>query len=247
MRTLRLTAEDRVALIRAKVERAKKHFRSLELELIAYRDKNLQVVKGELYSQTGKIGGVQTFHNLPLLSFDALTTAGDVIHNLRSALDHLAHQLVLVGSPDTEPSRAIEFPIAKDAASYEADKPRKVRGMRAEAVRAIDDLKPYKGGNDALWRIHELDIIDKHRSIFAVGEDWLLEGEWVGFAPYWLKASNPHFDGIFNSDEQEDVQIKMSELLGDPEIIKRNALQPTVHEMVVYVDYLVAFFEPFLE
>src|SRR5712664_1071200 len=132
MCALKLTAKDRVALIRAKVERAKKHFHDLELELISYRDKNLVVVGAEHNPKTG-IAGEHSFHNLPLLSFDALTIAGDVIHNLRSALDHLAHQLVLVGSPDTEPSRAVEFPIAKDLASYEADRPRKVRGMRADA------------------------------------------------------------------------------------------------------------------
>jgi hypothetical protein len=247
MCALKLTAKDRIALIRAKVERARKHFRNLELELISYRDKNLEVVSGTVDSRTGKVGGAQSFHNLPLLSFDALTTAGDVIHNLRSALDHLAHQLVLVGSPGAEPSRSIEFPIAKDAVTYEASKPRKVQGMRPDAVKAIDDLKPYKGGNDVLWRIHELDNIDKHRSIFAVGEDWLLEGDWVGFAPYWLKASNPHFDGVFDSDTEVALQLKISELIGDPEIIKRNALQSTLKEMVLSVDYLIARFEPLLE
>lgn len=159
----------------------------------------------------------------------------------------MAYQLVLVGSPDSEPSRAIEFPISKDHVSYESDKPRRVRGMRADAVKAIDELKPYKGGNDVLWRIHELDIIDKHRSILAVGQDWLLEGDWIESGPYWLKASNPHFEGIFDSAETDDVQINMGELLGEPKIIERDALQPTVHAMVLYVDSLVADFEPFLE
>ena len=243
-----MTAKDRVALIRAKTERAKKHFRELELELISYRDKNMTVVAGERNPETGMIGGVQTFHKLPLLSFDALAVAGDVVHNLRSALDHLAYQLVLVGSPDVEPSRRVEFPIAKDAATYEADKRQKVKGMRADAVRSIDALQPYKGvcNGDALWRIHDLDNIDKHRALFTVGQDWLLEGDWIGFAPYWLKTSAPHFDGLFESDVEKNIQREISQALGDPEIIKRNALQPTLRELVNYVDYVVAGFEPLL-
>ncbi len=46
-----------------------------------------------------------------MLPFDALAAAGDIVHNLRSALDHLAFQLVLAGghTPTTETA----FPVWK--------------------------------------------------------------------------------------------------------------------------------------
>jgi hypothetical protein len=41
--------------------------------------------------------------------------------------------------------------------------------MRQEAIDAIDATKPYAGGNDALWRIHKLNNVDKHRLLITVG------------------------------------------------------------------------------
>jgi hypothetical protein len=96
-------------------------------------------------------------------------TVGDAIHNLRSALDHLAYQLVDIGTAGKGPFEDIYFPIAKDAQSYEKRKARKVAGMRKEAIDAIDAIKPYGGANDLLWNLHRLDIADKHRLLIAVG------------------------------------------------------------------------------
>jgi hypothetical protein len=141
-----LTAYARVVLLRIKIERAKQHFSDLERVVLAYRDKTMRVGLAEDNPHSTH------WETLPVYPFDILAIAGDVIHALRSALDHLAYQLAIVGS-GKPPSRRVEFPIAKDGNTYEAEKPRKVEGIRPEAVKAIDALKPYKGGNDALWRI----------------------------------------------------------------------------------------------
>ena len=39
--------------------------------------------------------------------------------------------------------------------------------MRKEAQDAIRDFHPYRGGNDTLWRLHRLDVIDKHKMMLA--------------------------------------------------------------------------------
>jgi hypothetical protein len=41
--------------------------------------------------------------------------------------------------------------------------------MRNTAIEAIDALKPYRGGNDVLWHLHELNNTDKHRLVLTVG------------------------------------------------------------------------------
>ncbi len=46
-------------------------------------------------------------------------------------------------------------------------------GKISQAPKAIIDLimdviKPYKGGNDALWALHDLNILDKHRILLPV-------------------------------------------------------------------------------
>lgn len=90
-----------------------------------------------------------------MIPFDTIAASGDIIQNLRSSLDHLAYQLVMVGTDDVGPKnvRRIQFPIAEDFAAYETRKAVQVEGMRDDAKCAIDAAKPYKGGNDNLWHI----------------------------------------------------------------------------------------------
>src|SRR5271157_1548995 len=234
-----LTATDRLILVSVKVHRAKKHLRDLESELASFGMKDFYAVTTNADSQIA-----QTSHNLNkqrILTFDTLGLAGDVIHNLRSALDHLAYQLAWVGSGEEPRSRRIEFPIAKDATTYERDKARKVEGMRPEVVKVIDALKPYKGGNDALWRIHELDNIDKHRILFTYSHDCFLVADWlseVSSWPYNLKASNPHFAGIgaFDGEVEQDMEIEIDEAVGQTKIMPGNPLLPSLVQLVDYVN-----------
>src|SRR3990172_3595613 len=100
---------------------------------------------------------------------DIARIGGDVIQNLRSALDHLAYQLVLVGTGKPGPFFHVYFPIFDSAPEYKAGKTRQIKGMRQEAIDAIDGIKPYKGGNDTLWQLHSLNRIDKHRLILTAG------------------------------------------------------------------------------
>ena len=95
---------------------------------------------------------------------------GDVLQNLRSALDHLAYRLVAVGlgGAPADP-RFIAYPVCETATSYPALRDYRLKGARPEAMAAVDATKPYKGGNDGLWRIHHLNIVDKHRLLITVG------------------------------------------------------------------------------
>lgn len=243
---LKLAADDRIALIRAKIHRAKKHFADLEIEAAEWADKYRDVLLGKKNPKTGEIARPYEHRRLPMVSADTLLIAGDVIHNVRSALDHLMWHLALVGSPGIDPGR-IEFPIAKDQATYETNRATKVKGLSPEAVEAIDRLKPYHGGTEAFWRIHELDIIDKHRVILTIERDVILVGDWYpGDGTYLLKTDDPHFSGLQMSDVEKDIYLRPSEAFGDPKILQRNALIPTIKELVYFVDELIVTFKPFL-
>lgn len=39
--------------------------------------------------------------------------------------------------------------------------------MKNEAKDLIRDIKPYKGGDDTLWRLHALNVRDKHRLLLT--------------------------------------------------------------------------------
>jgi hypothetical protein len=243
--TDKLDATDRMILVRVKIERAKKHLGDLAAKILALSHTTIIARDAN--------GGAPPSHfkRVPTLSFDVVAIAGDVVHNLRSALDHLAMQLAIVGStesgrPLTEKEiRQIEFPIAETDAKYESDKARKVKGMRPEAVKALDMLKPYKGGNDPLWRIHELDNIDKHRALFTTAHDFLFTSDWLD-GGYLLKTDKPNFTGV-ESEVEKNIQAEIEEAVSQTQVAQTNALPPSLHQLVDFVENLVRSFEPMLE
>lgn len=92
---------------------------------------------------------------------------GDVVHNLRSALDQLACCLAIKnGFPDASDTY---FPFAASREIYESKSvQKKIRKLPQAAVQIIHELKPYLGGNNLLWSLHQLDIIDKHRALIPI-------------------------------------------------------------------------------
>ena len=243
-----LTAKDRLILVRVKIERAKKHLLEFDKVAESFEGAYSQIAVADVHP-AGTIwqiyGGLPDIRTYPVASFELLAIAGDIVQNLRSALDHLAYQLAEVGSPGSTPSEWVAFPIVRDAKDYESAKARKVKGMRPEAIKAIDSLKPYQGGNEALWRLHELNNVDKHRFVFEVFPNGLFLGD--GFdGHYWLKAKNPTFNGISHPQVNENIEFTTSEALSQSEIGKSKSLLEFLHESVDLVDGLVTRFEPFL-
>ena len=214
-----LRAIDRLILIRVKIEWAKKHLSNLAAESLTLKQTTVVARDEETGVPPHPISMLcSDFPSVPTISFDAVCLAGDVIHNLRAALDHLAQHLALIGCPTLTDAelRQIEFPIAETSTKYESEKARKVKGMKPEAIEAIDRLKPHKDGNNALWRLHELDNIDKHRTLFTFGPEFIFTSDWFTGA-YHFKTANPHFTGL-EADVEKDVKLEIEKALTNPEI-----------------------------
>jgi hypothetical protein len=110
------------------------------------------------------------------------TLIGDIAHNLRSALDALMWQLIILnGHPDPSvfknPRPA--FPIFEDFKSTKQDcwvqKGRKhVDGrVRPEHAVVIEQCQPYHTRKErfsisTLWALHELNNVDKHKLMHVV-------------------------------------------------------------------------------
>jgi hypothetical protein len=91
---------------------------------------------------------------------------GDAIHNLRSALDHLAFAAVSIeGTVTTDTA----FPIWRKTSiptvqEYKSLVLGKVKGAPQPFIDLLLGLQPYEGGfHDDLWTIDYLDIADKHK------------------------------------------------------------------------------------
>jgi hypothetical protein len=112
----------------------------------------------------------------PPLEFSVL--AGEVVHHLRSSLDHLVYQLVLANGQ--QPTERHEFPICASAQKFaEAISRGKIRGVSAAVQQRIETLQPHRCSpphDSWLWVVHELDRIDKHRLLVVV----LAVVRWLG-------------------------------------------------------------------
>lgn len=241
-----LTAEERLITIRVKIKRAKKHLSELEVVAEEYRDRYAHVLPAGANPKSSQ--GKPNLIRLPIIHFDMLAMAGDVLHNLRSTLDHLVYHLALVANPNASDDvlRKVSFPIGKSLEDYKTLRARRLEGLiEPRAVKFIDSLKPYKGGNDLLWRLNEASNIDKHRKLISVGGDILCEGD--GFeGTYWLKADDPAFQSMFVPEgKQLDTRI---ELPFRYQIAERDALVPALHQITNFVEALIEYhFKVFLE
>jgi hypothetical protein len=252
----KLDADDRLILVRVKVERAKQHLEQLAAEILAVEYTHILPPDPKTGVPPNPIVLLHPnrYRKVPTFSVDVLTLAGDIIHNLRSALDHLAQQLVAVGlviNPPPVPLtrrefKRLGFPIAETRKEYKSLKRSKVKGMLPKAVKAIDALKPYKRGNPALWRIHELDIIDKHRALLLVGPHSLFTAKWLGTGAYMLKTHKPHFAGV-ETQVEKDIQLEAKKAISKTKIPKPNTILKSLHQLVEFVDNLVLSFKPLLE
>jgi len=148
-----------------KLQRADKHLDELQGAVGAFLSRNPYELLTEHNDETGYWNFRVKVRDAPPLSLSAIT--GDVVHNLRSALDHLIWQLVSLGP--CAPDQRAEFPIFKDEKHYLREAPKKMGGAPSAARTTIDRLQPYHRGDAAeshpLWMLHELDIIDKHRAL----------------------------------------------------------------------------------
>lgn len=159
---------------RLKCERAKEHLDSLKSEIAVYLSRKPYAVIREAHPE-------DPIRRVPRLKIHEDPPArlgiivGDAVHNLRSALDHLAFQLALAHALahgvalTAKEEKGSEFPIYKDFGVFNTEGLRKIDKLSPAAQDEIKSLQPYNRGNDAerhfLWLVHSACVIDKHRKI----------------------------------------------------------------------------------
>jgi hypothetical protein len=136
-------------------------------------------------------GYAVTVQDLPPVPGHWALLLGDCVHNARSALDHLAVQLVAQESHDDPASigGSTQFPMTDDARQFR----RRTQGMRSDVVERLQQLQLARAYDPRVWGsapqglmrpvgetlripheipiglylVTELDNVDKHRVIHA--------------------------------------------------------------------------------
>lgn len=204
---------------RMKLQRAEEHFGQLALEHALFLQRNPYRMlieydperEGHAFLFRAKI-----IEHPPLEKWASLL--GDCVHSLRSALDHIAFSLARKADPTVDETRPL-FPLIDDPGNWGAVHPNKLPGVDAKPLALIERLQPYNHAeaSEVLWKIHQLDIADKHRRLnlvnaTVVGTHWriLSGGQVVDEEP----AIGPFVDGTVcgrftllpEPDQKMDVQ-----------------------------------------
>lgn len=166
---------------RIKVQRAKEQFRDFITKAQDFLNLNPYGVVIEDDPQTGeRIWRARVSRPVPP---EWSPLIGDIVHNLRAALDYVAWQLEAANGTRVDP-RSIQFPVwnrgapapttARAVKDHQAKRKRQEHAFGLPAMALIERLQPDSRRNrdwmlSPLWLLHLLDIEDKHRLLVVVG------------------------------------------------------------------------------
>jgi hypothetical protein len=151
----------------AKIERADEHISNLNAEISAFLNQDIYTIstkpEGE-HTAVLVVNGPK-----PPIRFGVLV--GEVIHQLRSILDHVVCAFVLNAGKEITTSHAFpvcDLPKKFEAARYQG----RMQHVPPKAVALIEAIQPYghpgKPVNHWLMALHNLDISDKHKVLVVV-------------------------------------------------------------------------------
>jgi hypothetical protein len=213
-----------------KIQRARKHLAELEVETAKFFATgpvrfNVEVVE---------VNGTRNIKfNMHVSGGPELIGAivGDVIHNLRTALDLTACEMVRIAQKS---DNGVYFPFSESADELDnMIRRRNFDRAGTDAVILLKSLKPYRNGNVALRLIHDLDVQDKHRALIP---------NLMGFASPIIQMWED--DGTINprviGDPNSPSEVKFA-FPGELEPRGRELI-PTLHELVVLVEGIVEAF-----
>jgi len=108
---------------------------------------------------------------------------GDVIHNARSALDHLVWQLVIANGKT--PTRSNAWPIVTNPNEWKSSAAKRLKGVHTRQIKLIDQGQPYKAGRSARntfpGMLQSLSNTDKHQIVHPTFALMVDPGEEVKF------------------------------------------------------------------
>jgi hypothetical protein len=251
---------------RLKIERAKRHIRELAEEIETFFARQPYVILSEDNHARGqRVWKVSVRACVPT---DWSAIVGDAIHNVRSSLDLLAVEVVRFCDPARASYNHVKFPFGKSKDVFEARARETIKGASREARTLFDNLKPYKGGDEALWRIHELDILDKHKAIIPVGashsavqidamaafrQEFPDRAKGLPAFPIGLRPADHQFplqDGaevfaapLGGDPFEDDVKFMFEIAFGEGQIVDGEPVVPALTQMRQFVEDIFDLFE----
>jgi len=165
---------------RLKIDRAKEHFNNLGSAINTRSAEKADKPISTEFDPNGRSFKLPQDSGDHLLHWSLI--AGDVFHNLRSALDHLVLQLALAnGTSLAAASEFTFFPVCMSGREFRNTTRQLKPHLSRSALADIKTLQPYSTANamkpaehNVLYIISKLDNIDKHRMLLVVEEGYTI-------------------------------------------------------------------------
>lgn len=191
-----------LAAFQAKLRRADEHLGALVDGIGAFLETQPYLIAFEVDAETGQKVARAKANGEPPPIVDWGLLIGDCVHNMRSALDHLAWEL-----SGPEPPEQTEFPIFHEREKFERASRRgglwKIEGIKDPEARAlIESVQPCysdrkRPETHPLASLRDFANIDKHRVLHlsVIG---------LGGMSYWVGESGHDFINSVNFGPLED-------------------------------------------
>jgi len=151
-----------------KTDRAEKHIADLEEFFGRHRPFTY------VFETNAKTGECATYAKRDeAVAAEAANIVADIVHNLRSSLDHAYWQIVSPHIQNEKEARRVQFPFCETAERLDQClRERFAVRVSDRFYQAFVELKPFggEGGNELLFLIHQLDNLDKHRFPIPTGD-----------------------------------------------------------------------------
>lgn len=154
----------------AKIRRAEESIHDLEQEITAFFQGDPPPYKIVKQHQNNGLEYAFLALGEPEAPLRFAVLAGEIVHHLRSSLDHLVYALVIQNGGT--PSKNSQFPICATAKKFEdACNSGLITGISQSAKQLIMAVQPYTSStpdDTVLHVVNEYDIFDKHRLLVVV-------------------------------------------------------------------------------
>lgn len=231
-----------------KIKRANQHIAELNSVLVEFIKTDFYGFRVEHDAQSG-------YYSLYLnitkpLPCEIPLIIGDAIHNVRSALDLAACEIVVIAGGT--PTKRTNFPFHKSRQELEAIiNSGEIKIAGADIIDLIlNVIKPYKGGNDALYGLHQLDITDKHRllipifSVTALKRMYLTAGSLI-FENFSATIGDGGEIGILHTPNKFEFKVQdygeatCHILFNKGQIFEGQSVIPTLHQLSQLVSRVI--------
>ena len=133
----------------------------------------------------------------------------------------------------------------------------------------LRSLKPYKGGNDALWMLYRLNNVEKHRLLMTVGSIFQSVDLGAHVTAHMRKsfpelADIPLMSAFFKSDDvrfplkkgdvlftdgpdaevNPEMQFRFNVAFNEPQIAEGKPLLETLHQLTALLEGIVSALTP---